>query len=47
MKLNYDKELLMDIVNTVQKAISPKSVLPILECIKIDAHGNGNIKVPG
>lgn len=47
MKLNCDKELLMDIVNTVQKAISPKSVLPILECIKIDAHGNGNIKVTG
>ncbi len=47
MKLSCDKELLMDIVNTVQKAISPKSALPILECMKIDAHGNGNIKVTG
>lgn len=47
MKLSCSKELLMDIVNTVQKAISPKSVLPILECMKIDAHGNGNIKVTG
>lgn len=33
----------MEIVNIVQKAISSKSSLPILECIKIDAQSDGNI----
>ena len=43
MKLSCSKELLLDIVNTVQKAVSQKSAITILECIKIDAHGNGNV----
>ncbi len=45
MKLNCNKELLLDIVNTVQKAVMTKGTIPILECIKIDAHGKGNILV--
>lgn len=47
MKLNCDKQQLLEIVNTVQKAISPKSTMPILECIKIDASGDGNVIFTG
>lgn len=47
MKLSCSKELLLDIVNTVQKAISSKSTMPILECIKIDASGDGNVVITG
>lgn len=47
MKLNCDKQQLLEIVNTVQKAISPKSAMPILECIKIDASGDGNVIFTG
>lgn len=37
----------MDIVNTVQKAIASKSSMPILECIKIDASGDGSVVMTG
>lgn len=47
MKLSCSKELLLDIVNTVQKAISSKSIMPILECIKIDASGDGSVVITG
>ena len=36
MKLVCSKPQLVDIINTVQRAIAPKTSLPILECIKID-----------
>lgn len=43
MKFKCQKSTLMQIVNTVQKAIGSKSSLPILECIKIDAQSDGNV----
>lgn len=47
MKLICHKNLLSEIINTVQKAVSSKSVMPILECIKIDADTNGDMVVTG
>lgn len=47
MRLQCSKEILNDIVNTVQKAVMPKSTMPILECIKIDCSGDGNVVVTG
>ena len=47
MKLVCSKPQLVDIINTVQRAIAPKTSLPILECIKIDANGDGNVVFTG
>lgn len=47
MKLVCSKPQLIDIINTVQRAIAPKTSLPILECIKIDANGDGNVVFTG
>ncbi len=47
MKILCEKQELVEIINTVQKAISPKSALPILECIKIDASGDGTVIFTG
>ena len=47
MKLVCSKIQLFEIINTVQKAISSKSSMPILECIKIDASGDGNVVITG
>ena len=47
MKIICDKNNLNEIVNTVQKAVSPKSTIPILECIKIDADANGTVTFMG
>lgn len=47
MKLVCSKPQLMEIINTVQRAIAPKTSLPILECIKIDASGDGNVVFTG
>lgn len=47
MKIICNKLLLLEIINTVQKAVSSKSVMPILECIKLDADTNGNMTVTG
>lgn len=47
MKLICSKPQLVDIINTVQRAIAPKTSLPILECIKIDANGDGNVVFTG
>lgn len=47
MKLSCSKGELLDIVNTVQKAVMPKSTMPILECIKIDASGDGHVVITG
>lgn len=45
MRIICSKLLLMEIINTVQKAVSAKAVMPILECIKIDANADGNLTV--
>lgn len=47
MKINCSKEELVEIINTVQKSISAKSSLPILECIKIDASADGTVVFTG
>lgn len=47
MKLIFEKDNLLNIINTVQKAVSAKSVMPILECIKIEAFDDGSIIVTG
>lgn len=47
MKLVCHKQQLLKIINTVQKAVSAKSIMPILECIKIDATGDGHLTVTG
>ena len=47
MKFVCHKQQLLKIINIVQKAVSAKSIMPILECIKIDAHANGNLTVFG
>lgn len=45
MKLVCHKTVLAEIINTVQKAVSSKAVMPILECIKLDAYNDGKITV--
>ena len=47
MKIICSKPQLVDIINTVQRAIAPKTSLPVLECIKIDANGDGNVVFTG
>lgn len=47
MKLTCSKRHLVDIINTVQRAIAPKVAFPILECIKIDVNGDGNVVFTG
>ncbi len=47
MKIICQKQQLLKIINTVQKAVSAKSIMPILECIKIDASADGNLTVTG
>lgn len=45
MKIICHKIQLLDVINTVQKAVSAKSIMPILECIKIDADAKGLMTV--
>ena len=47
MKILCQKSVLLDIINTVQKAVSSKAVMPILECIKLDADMNGDMVITG
>ncbi len=47
MKIICNKPQLVEIINTVQRAIAPKTSLPVLECIKIDAAGDGNVVFTG
>ena len=47
MKFICAKQQLLKIINTVQKAVSAKTILPILECIKIDADAAGTLTVTG
>ena len=43
MKIVFERNELVNIINTIQKAVSAKSVMPILECIKIEALTNGDV----
>ena len=43
MKIIFKRNELVNIVNTIQKAVVAKSVMPILECIKIEAHNDGQV----
>lgn len=43
MKFLCNRTELLDIINTVQKAVSTKAVNPILECVKIDAFADGTL----
>lgn len=47
MKFISSKQQLLKIINTVQKAVSSKSIMPILECIKLDADASGTLTVTG
>lgn len=47
MKLICDKELLLEVIGTVQKSVASKTTMPILECIKIDAAANGTAVFTG
>ncbi len=47
MKFVCHKQQLLKIINTVQKAVSAKSIMPILECIKIEVSLDGSIYVTG
>ena len=47
MKIIFEKEKLLDIINTVQKAVAVKSVMPILECIKVEAFEDGTVDITG
>lgn len=45
MKLVCNKLILLDIINTVQKAVTIKASMPILECIKLDVKPEGKMIV--
>ena len=45
MNIKFNKYTFLEIINTVQKAVTSKSIMPILECIKIEAYSDGNIIV--
>lgn len=47
MKIIFEKEKLLEIINTVQKAVAVKSVMPILECIKLEAFEDGTVVITG
>lgn len=47
MKFTCEKNKLLNIINTVQKAIPAKSSIPVMECIKIDASAGGSISFTG
>lgn len=43
MKIIFKKSIILEMINTVQKAVASKSVMPILECVKIDAYLDGSV----
>lgn len=47
MKFICGKSQMLDIINTVQRAVPTKSTNPILECIKINADARGSICFTG
>jgi len=47
MKFTCSKYELAEAVNTVQRAVAPKNVMPILECIKIESIDGSHILMTG
>lgn len=47
MKVLSNKAILLEIINTVQKAITSKPSMAIMECIKLDADARGDMTVTG
>lgn len=47
MKFSCEKNKLLNIINTVQKAVPAKSSIPVMECIKINASAGGSISFTG
>lgn len=47
MKFRCDKSKLIDVINTVQRAIAAKSTLPVLECIKIESKNSNSVIMTG
>lgn len=47
MKLSCQKSQLTEIINTVQKAVAAKSIMPILECVKLEAYPEGTTILTG
>lgn len=47
MKVISNKASLLEIINTVQKAITSKPSMAIMECIKLDADARGDMTVTG
>lgn len=45
MKMTFEKPDLINMINTVQKAVAAKSVMPILECIRLDAYVDGTVVI--
>ena len=45
MKIIFERLELLNIINTIQKAVTAKSVMPILECIKIDCFADGRVVI--
>ncbi len=43
MKIIFKKSVISEMINTVQKAVASKSVMPILECVKIEAYLDGSV----
>lgn len=47
MKFKCSREKLAEVVNTVQRAISSKAVIPVLECIKIESTDANHVTMTG
>lgn len=47
MKIKCSRSSLLDAINTVQRAVSSKTTMPILECIKLESIDNCHIMVTG
>ncbi len=47
MKIKCSKSKLTDVINIVQRAIASKSVMPILECIKIETDNSNHVIMTG
>ncbi len=47
MKFKCSREKLVEVVNTVQRAISAKAVIPVLECIKIESTDATHVTMTG
>ena len=45
MKIIFERTELVNIINTIQKAVTAKSVMPILECIKLEAFADSKVVI--